>query len=48
MRYEIDAQFKIVDFYIEDESGTEVAEGMNFDDVLEMIEELLKKLKEVM
>lgn len=44
MRYEIDWKNKIVDFYIEDESGREHHSGIYFDEVKELCIELMEKL----
>jgi len=48
MRYEIDRKYKIVDFYIEDESGREHHCGLSFKEAKEALKEILKRIvKEV-
>lgn len=44
MRYEIDGKFKIVDFYIEDDSGREHHCGLGFWATKELLQEILKKI----
>ena len=40
MRYEIDWEHEIVDFYVEDDSGREHHSGLGFDEAKEMFGEL--------
>ena len=47
MRYEIDRKHKIVDFYIEDESGREHHDGLSFDETEELFEEIIKRMEVV-
>lgn len=44
MRYEIDRKYKIVDFYIEDESGREYHCGLSFKEAEEVLKEILKRI----
>lgn len=44
MRFEIDAKYKCVDYYIEDESGTEHHSGMYFDEAEKFAWKLLEEI----
>ncbi|NVM20569.1 MAG: hypothetical protein HWN68_02175 [Desulfobacterales bacterium] len=44
MRYEIDREHNIVDFYIEDEHGREQHSAMGLDEASELAKELMKNL----
>jgi len=47
MRWEIDFEHKIVDFYIEDDYGREYHDGLSFEEAEEMCRNILARLFEI-